>query len=289
MGTRVGIVLHKLHGIDFNNEFTSVVEQTLPFLRDSTEYSLDIILEEKFDNAYHLDSYLGHIYSISRDVLITKELFFTNINVLFNLSENNLLYDVIFAQESATSPNYKCKKLKIFQLSPISESYNGTFQPLERNQYRVSAVGGTFDHIHDGHKILLSVASFITNEKLIIGLTNQELLANKQHKALLEPFSVRSANVEEFLKLLKPSLKIEIIAIRDVCGPTGTVPDIQALIVSRETLGGGKIVNKTRLDRGLSELDIIVVNVLGGQEDDGWKEKMSSTELRERHSKKLSK
>ncbi|CDO95464.1 unnamed protein product [Kluyveromyces dobzhanskii CBS 2104] len=288
MGSRVGIVLNELDGIDFSDQFSDVVKETLPYLQDSTDYNLDIILEEEFDNAYRLDSYLGQIYSISRDVLITKGLYFTSINVLFNIPDNNVIYDVIFVHELIIPNQYKFKEAKTFKLSSTGKPSYDSSGSLSKNYYRVSAVGGTFDHIHDGHKILLSVASFVTNEKLIIGLTDQELLANKKHKALLEPFNVRSKNVEGFIKLLKPMLKLEIIAIRDVCGPTGSVPDIQALVVSRETMSGGNIVNRTRVERGLSELDIVVVNVLGGREEDGWKEKMSSTELRDRHSKKTS-
>ncbi|KAG0673796.1 hypothetical protein C6P41_002830 [Kluyveromyces marxianus] len=289
MGARIAIVLHDSNGIEFNNEFAAVVERTLEFLEDSVDYSLDIILEEKFTDAYHLDSILGHIYSIARDVLITKDLFFTSINVLFNVQEHSGLYDVLFLGESCDGTKLNYKRLETFKLhSVVDHTEEQKQQSLGEGQYRVSAVGGTFDHIHDGHKILLSIACFITSEKLIIGLTDQELLMNKKHKDMLEPFAVRSANVEAFLKALKPTLKIEMIAIRDVCGPTGTVPDIQALVVSRETLAGGEVVNKTRKEKGLSKLDIVIVNVLGGREEDGWKEKLSSTELRERSSKKVS-
>ncbi len=37
--------------------------------------------------------------------------------------------------------------------------------------FPVVALGGTFDHLHAGHKILLSMAAWITQEKLIIGMT----------------------------------------------------------------------------------------------------------------------
>lgn len=37
--------------------------------------------------------------------------------------------------------------------------------------YEVSALGGTFDHLHAGHKILLTMAASITTRKLIVGVT----------------------------------------------------------------------------------------------------------------------
>ena len=276
MSFKVGVVIASLSKINIETDFKTLVQRTLPFLQDCFDFSLNIIIEEHFTNAYQLDSCLGHIYSTARDVLLSKQYYFTQINVLFNMAEVQTTYDVLFAYDNKMS-SYQYKSIQLYQLSDIPSSSNDMYESLNQNQYSVSAVGGTFDHMHDGHKILLSVASFITKVKLIIGLTDQELLVNKKHKGLLESFDVRSKNVSQFLRVLKPGLNLEIIAIRDVCGPTGTVPDIEALIVSRETLAGGKFVNNTRSERGLSQLDIVVVNVLGGREEDGWKEKMSST------------
>ena len=40
-----------------------------------------------------------------------------------------------------------------------------------RPLYSVAAMGGTFDHLHAGHKTLLSMAAWIAEEKLIVGVT----------------------------------------------------------------------------------------------------------------------
>ena len=37
--------------------------------------------------------------------------------------------------------------------------------------YPVVALGGTFDHLHPGHKILLSMSAWIAHEKIIVGVT----------------------------------------------------------------------------------------------------------------------
>lgn len=37
--------------------------------------------------------------------------------------------------------------------------------------FPVVAVGGTFDHLHAGHKILLSMTAWICKEKIIVGVT----------------------------------------------------------------------------------------------------------------------
>ena len=90
----------------------------------------------------------------------------------------------------------------------------------------------------------------------------------------------RCSHVRQFIKLLKPELSIELVPLRDVCGPTGKVPEIECLVVSRETVCGAETVNKTRTEKGMSPLEVHVVNVLGGREEDGWSEKLSSTEIR---------
>lgn len=41
----------------------------------------------------------------------------------------------------------------------------------KRSRYNVAVIGGTFDHLHAGHKVLLSMAAWIAEEKLIVGVT----------------------------------------------------------------------------------------------------------------------
>ncbi len=59
-------------------------------------------------------------------------------------------------------------------------------------------LGGTFDHLHEGHKLLLKTALSIS-EKVEIGLTSQELLKNKQFFSKLEDYKTRKANLELFI------------------------------------------------------------------------------------------
>lgn len=45
--------------------------------------------------------------------------------------------------------------------------------------YPVVALGGTFDHLHAGHKILLSMAAWIADEKVIVGVTGTSQIFHK--------------------------------------------------------------------------------------------------------------
>jgi pantetheine-phosphate adenylyltransferase len=55
---------------------------------------------------------------------------------------------------------------------------------------------------------------------------------------------------------------MDVVEIQDAFGPTAYDPDIQALVVSRETLSGGQKVNSTRLDKRLSRLEVFVIDVI---------------------------
>ena len=45
-------------------------------------------------------------------------------------------------------------------------------------------------------------------------------------------------------------------------------PDLQCIVVSRETEAGGKSVNRRRVERGLSELAVDVVELVGPEDGD---------------------
>ncbi|CDR48233.1 hypothetical protein NBRC10512_007101 [Rhodotorula toruloides] len=128
--------------------------------------------------------------------------------------------------------------------------------------YRTSAMGGTFDHLHMGHKLLLSMACSITSQKLIVGVSDDALLKNKKHRDLLEPLDVRIRNVESFVALIRPEIQCECVPLQDVYGPTANDPSIQALVVSDETKAGGDTINKLRTSRSLPPLDVWCISLV---------------------------
>ncbi|KAJ8472668.1 hypothetical protein ONZ45_g16571 [Pleurotus djamor] len=168
-----------------------------------------------------------------------------------------------------------------------------TVPPAETSSYpslyHVVALGGTFDHLHAGHKILLSMGAWITEKKMIVGVTDDALLKSKANKHLLEPLSTRIARVQEFLALFKPELTYDVVPIEDVYGPTGWDPNVQALVVSKETLGGAASIAKHRAERGFPALETFVIDVISPSDSNLDHEdiemlkqtKMSSTFIRE--------
>lgn len=59
-------------------------------------------------------------------------------------------------------------------LSPnTSASSETNTEALQNSTFPVVALGGTFDHLHSGHKILLSMSAWIAHEKVIVGVTGK--------------------------------------------------------------------------------------------------------------------
>lgn len=161
------------------------------------------------------------------------------------------------------------------------------------------AVGGTWDHIHIGHKLLLTMFAFMlepSGGSLTIGITGDELLVNKKFADVLQDWDDRKDATVRFLKaimdfrpppaeqvqlkvLSEPGpnghaihvglgheLVLKCIKISDPFGPTITDRDISALVLSGETRAGGQAVNQKRSEKGWSDLEIFEVDVLDAQE-----------------------
>ncbi|KAI5816336.1 hypothetical protein BZA77DRAFT_313475 [Pyronema omphalodes] len=184
----------------------------------------------------------------------------------------------------------------------------------ELEEHKIVAVGGTFDHLHLGHKLLLTCTAFMAaspcypTTRLIIGLTGPEMLKDKKHAEQMEAYQYRSTRVLEFLRGIvditpfdsrgpletsevdgvticnfteydrgddSKKVIVEISELSDPFGPTITEEGVTALVVTKETESGGAAVNKRREDKGWNILEVGVVDLLMDGE-----EKLSSTKLR---------
>lgn len=146
--------------------------------------------------------------------------------------------------------------------------------------FPAAGLGGTFDHLHAGHKLLLSAAAAVATRRLLVGVTDESMLQKKKFAAFIEPFERRAAAVVEFVRLINPEVKVEIARIHDPIGPAGVDPNLDCLVVSLETAAGVDVINKARVERGLKELATVVVPLVDSDASDSADEKMSSTAIR---------
>jgi pantetheine-phosphate adenylyltransferase len=72
------------------------------------------------------------------------------------------------------------------------------------------ALGGTFDHLHPGHKILLSISALAPSNELFCGVMAPSTLKSKTFGDLLESIDTRVENVAKFLKFFNWALNVEV-------------------------------------------------------------------------------
>ncbi|KXN70694.1 hypothetical protein CONCODRAFT_28921, partial [Conidiobolus coronatus NRRL 28638] len=124
------------------------------------------------------------------------------------------------------------------------------------------ALGGTFDHLHPGHKILLSISALAPSNELFCGVMAPATLKSKSFGDLLESIDTRIENVAKFLKFFNWGLNVEVAPINDGFGPTITNPDFDTLILTEETAKGGQLVNDKRVELGWQPLKNLVVSLI---------------------------
>lgn len=146
--------------------------------------------------------------------------------------------------------------------------------------YNTVVLGGTFDHLHFGHKILLSISAWLAKSKVVCGVTEFEgdKIKKKLHYKLMQSWTKRSENVSRVLRQVKGDLLVEVIPIIDGFGPTLIDASLDAIVASTETKRGCELINEIRVKNGLAPLYIHLVELLLADKDSSIK--ISSTYLR---------
>ncbi|VDK75973.1 unnamed protein product [Litomosoides sigmodontis] len=146
--------------------------------------------------------------------------------------------------------------------------------------YTAVVLGGTFDHLHNGHKVLLSRAVMAASERVVCGITCGDMIKKKLLWELMEPFEKRAKAVQEFVEDISCSVRCEVHPIVDPYGPSIIDPTLKAIVVSNETEKGGHAVNDRRKERSLPALDLIKINLIDGKDELVGEYKLSSSTRR---------
>lgn len=138
-------------------------------------------------------------------------------------------------------------------------------------------MGGTFDHLHEGHKLLLRTA-FRVGKKVIIGLATDALLNEKKYKEKLESYETRKENILRFVESINLEYRenCSIIPLSDPFGPAITDPTIEIHISSEESYKNAMKINEIRQEKGLNKMILVIVPAVLNKNGT----KISSTDIR---------
>lgn len=124
-------------------------------------------------------------------------------------------------------------------------------------EYNLVVCGGTFEHLHIGHKAFLRFV-FSKGKKVLIGLTS-DLYVQSIHKNTKLSLSKRKKMLEEFLTKENVLERANILPIDDIYIPKQweNLP-IEAIVATKDSLFGASAINKQRKQQGLKELEIVL-------------------------------
>lgn len=128
--------------------------------------------------------------------------------------------------------------------------------------YDAVVLGGTFDRLHVGHKILLSEGCLLCDKKLTVGVTDGNMNKRKILPELMQTTPDRIHTVSDFLLDVKPNIAYHIVPITDIYGPSTTDNSLQCLVVSRETIRGWELINAKRKAQRMLELELDVIELV---------------------------
>ena len=177
----------------------------------------------------------------------------------------NVLPKVVFSVDESSSP------------TQIVETKGDDGQPSEQIVYSAAkvpdgctlpqnhvAVGGTFDRLHAGHRLLLASAVVCTRSKLYVGITGDSLLVKKSNHHLLQSFAERRDAVLKYITQLAPELMVNVSELLAGQQPlAGTLECMNAIVVSAETEGPCDSINKHRKNLGFDSIYIVVCDLIG--------------------------
>ena len=290
-----------------------------------TEQAIDFMYDNEVDIRVFVFQYLGDtdasisahehsetLHAMSIQLVAQSQRSWSRICALESEAGESLLQDFLRFKATVNDPIESRPQISRLpgglilnvQRPPASSGDRLMNAPSSRH-YSV-AVGGTFDHLHAGHKLLLSMTALQVQNStsssangepfLTVGITGDELLKNKKFRESIEDWDQRQNSVRtfllDFLQFIQPShilkqtrnrpssvsdgkevvdilqsgLQIRYVEIFDPYGPTITDPAITALVISAETRAGGDAVNKKRQEKGWPILEVFEVDVLDTDE-----------------------
>ena len=189
------------------------------------------------------------------------------------LKTNHQIEAVFFEKDSSSQfktdflkHSFKTKLPFTVDLTSSSDDQNldKTKEDKADRLYDHVVLGGTFDRLHSGHKILLSQSLLRANKTITVGVTSgNEMMKNKVLPELMLSTEERIQGIKEFLSDCYPYLDAyNVVPIVDPFGPSTVDPKLELIVGSEETERGCHKVNELRNQKSLSTLDIYTIPII---------------------------
>ena len=123
-------------------------------------------------------------------------------------------------------------------------------------RYQRCLVGGTFDRLHAGHRLLLDAAQRAAAH-VEIHITSNAMAEHKSSN--IQSFESRREEVLVWVERHAPH-RVTVHELTDVHGPAPTHPSADCIVATPETIGQCRSINEKREEIGLSPLSIIEVS-----------------------------
>lgn len=138
---------------------------------------------------------------------------------------------------------------------------------LPAPQYSVAVLGGTFDHLHAGHRALIA-AAFRRATEVRIGLTTDRFARSerKPRGREIEGYAARSRHLRRYLHRAFRDRRWSVVPLDDPWG--GSVgPGVDLLVISEETGRAARPINDERARRGLPPLAVVQVPLVRAEDE----------------------
>ncbi|MBD3351899.1 MAG: pantetheine-phosphate adenylyltransferase [Candidatus Lokiarchaeota archaeon] len=145
--------------------------------------------------------------------------------------------------------------------------------------FKLCGIGGTFDHLHKGHKLLIKTA-FKLGKKVVIGLTTEEMIKHKKFQNFIENYEKRKENLLSYIADLNPDNlnRCDIIPLNDPFGPAISTPELEVHVSSEESYKMAMRINQIREENGLNKMILVIIPAVLNKDGD----KISSSDIRAR-------
>lgn len=263
MTTSTGLLLVQLNSLISSSHLSKIISAAVKTIEKNLYIKVQICSEDSHhkNNVQSFNNLTDEIYSISsninakldtrvilsdfRDSLLnigeTQNPLYTNQKIQLILSSSTKNYPIL-NQLSNVSHNVLIEELTVqepkdhetsnsFNLSDSSNEIEIENKAAPNDVYDNVVLGGTFDRLHAGHKMLLSAAILRCKKRLTVGVTDGAMVNSKTLWEIIEPCELRMKNLKDFLMDVEPRLEYCIVPITDPFGPTAYDPDLEVILI----------------------------------------------------------